>query len=292
MITPPQILPATTSVGTVTLLTADLPRLQAFYKGLLGLGLLAETAEEVTLGAHGTPLLRLRAAEFPPASVSRPGLYHTAFLLPTRADLGRWLAHAAQMGAQMGLRIGSGDHLVSEAFYLNDPDGNGIEVYADRPRDTWTFQNGQVQMDTVAVDSGAVLGSAGLNADTLADAPAYAGAPAGTVLGHVHLKVGSAEQAARFYRDTLGLDLMADLGSAMFMSWGGYHHHIGLNEWHTRGQAAPQTPALGLAEVEFLAPDLAGLRAHLAGHTDVQDGGDCLSLRDPWGNRIMVRQTV
>ncbi|CAM3290669.1 VOC family protein [Deinococcus saxicola] len=288
MTTPFSILPATTSVGTVTLLTADLPRLQAFYTGLLGLGVLAETAEEVTLGAHGAPLLRLRAAEFPPASVPRPGLYHTAFLLPTRADLGRWLAHAAQMG----LRIGSGDHLVSEAFYLSDPDGNGTEVYADRPRDTWTFQNGQVQMDTVAVDSGAVLGSAGLVSGTLADAPAYAGAPAGTVLGHIHLKVGSADQAAHFYRDTLGLDLMADLGSAVFMSWGGYHHHVGLNEWHTRGQAAPQTPALGLAEVEFLTPDLADLRSHLANRTDVQDGGDTLSLRDPWGNRIMVRQTA
>ncbi|QFP76138.1 VOC family protein [Deinococcus sp. AJ005] len=288
MTTPSLILPAITSVGAVTLLTADLPRLQTFYGSLLGLGVLAETAEEVTLGAHGTPLLRLRAADLPPASVSRPGLYHTAFLLPTRADLGRWLAHAAQMG----LRIGSGDHLVSEAFYLSDPDGNGIEVYADRPRDTWTFENGQVQMDTVAVDSGAVLSSAGLNAGTLADAPAYAGAPAGTVLGHVHLKVGSAEQAARFYCDTLGLDLMADLGSAVFMSWGGYHHHVGLNEWHTRGQTAPQTPALGLDEVEFLTPDLAGLRFHLKDQIDVQDSGDTLGLRDPWGNQITVRQTA
>lgn len=282
------ILPATTSVGTITLLTADLPRLQAFYTGLLGLDVLGKTAEEVTLGAHGTPMLRLRGAVLPPASVSRPGLYHTAFLLPTRADLGRWLAHAAQVG----LRIGSGDHLVSEAFYLSDPDGNGVEIYADRPSDTWTFQDGQVQMDTVAVNTGAVLSSAGLGPDTLADTPPYAGAPAGTVVGHIHLKVGSAEQAAQFYRDTLGMDLMADLGNAVFMSWGGYHHHVGLNEWHTRGQAAPQSPALGLDEVEFLSPDLVGLRSHLKDRTDVQDGGDHLSLRDPWGNRITVRQTA
>jgi catechol 2,3-dioxygenase len=288
MILTSPLLPASTSVGTVTLLTADLPRLQAFYTQLLGLNLLAEAAGEVTLGAHGTPLLRLRAADLPPAPVSRPGLYHTAFLLPTRADLGRWLAHAAQAG----LRLGSGDHLVSEAFYLNDPDGNGIEVYADRPRDTWTFQDGQVRMDTVAVDSGAVLASAGLQADLLAEASPYAGAPTGTVVGHVHLKVGHAAQAARFYRDTLGLDLMADLGSAAFMSWGGYHHHLGLNEWQTRGQTAPQTPALGLGEVEFLTPDLAPLRSHLAGRPDVQDGGNHLTLRDPWGNRLTVRQSA
>ncbi|CAM3656675.1 VOC family protein [Deinococcus frigens] len=286
MLTTSPILSATTSVGPVTLLTADLPRLRAFYTALLGLGVVTETAGEVTLGAHGTPLLRLRAADLPPAPVSRPGLYHTAFLLPTRADLGRWLAHAARSG----LQIGSGDHVVSEAFYLNDPDGNGIEVYADRPRDTWPFQDGQLRMDTLALDAGAVLGSAGLDLKTLADAPAYGGAPAGTVIGHVHLKVGNAQAAARFYRDTLGLDLMADVGSAAFMSWGGYHHHIGLNEWHTRGQTAPQTPALGLGEVELLTPDLAGLRAHLNNLPAVQDGGEFVSLADLWGNRITVKQ--
>lgn len=276
-------------LGAVTLLARDLPRLRAFYAALLGLTPLGNTPGEVVLGAHGTPLLRLRAApELPAPAVSRPGLYHTAFLLPTRADLGRWLAHAAQSG----LRIGSGDHLVSEAFYLSDPEGNGIEVYADRPAAGWTWENGQVRMDTVAVDAAAVLAEAGLSSDALdaPDFPAYAGAPAGTRVGHVHLKVGSAAQAARFYGELLGMDVVADLGSAAFLSWDRYHHHLGLNEWHTAGQGRPAGDAAGLGGVELFAPDLAPIRERARALPDVQDLGDHLRLRDPWGNRVRVSQ--
>jgi catechol 2,3-dioxygenase len=282
-------LPAIRRVGAVTLLARDLPGLSVFYMNLLGLTRMPETSGEVVLEAHGTPLLRLKAApELPAPNVSRPGLYHTAFLLPTRADLGRWLAHAARAG----LRIGSGDHLVSEAFYLSDPEGNGIEVYADRPAAGWTWEDGQVRMDTVAVDAAAVLTEAGLDAGALEnpDFPAYAGAPAGTRVGHVHLKVGSAAQAARFYGDLLGMDVVANLGSAAFLSWDRYHHHLGLNEWHTAGQGCPQTPATGLDGVELYAPDLALVRERLQGQPDVQDGGDHLRLRDPWGNVVTVFQ--
>ncbi|WP_412026883.1 VOC family protein [Deinococcus yunweiensis] len=281
------VLPATTHVGPVTLLARDLSGLSAFYTRLLGLTPLNQTPQGVTLAAQGTPLLHLKAApELPAAPVSRPGLYHTAFLLPTRADLGRWLAHAAQLG----LRIGSGDHLVSEAFYLSDPEGNGIEVYADRPRSTWTWENGHVRMDTVAVDAAAVLNAAGLDLQQLDAAPPYAGAPAGTTVGHIHLKVGNAAQAARFYQDALGLDVVADMGSAAFLSWGGYHHHIGLNEWHSAGQGRPGAPAAGLGGVDVVTDDLGGLRAHLSGRDDVQDIPDGLLLTDPWGNRLTVRQ--
>ncbi|GAA0515094.1 VOC family protein [Deinococcus depolymerans] len=282
------VLPASTHVGAVHLNVRDLDGTAAFYATLLGLSATTRT-DSVTLAAHGTPLLHLHAApDLPRAPVSRPGLYHTAFLLPTRADLGRWLAHAARLGH----RIGSGDHLVSEAFYLNDPEGNGIEVYADRPRDTWTWRGGQVQMDTKAVDAAAVLGAAGIDPDGLDGAspftaPPYT-APQGTTVGHVHLKVGSAGEAARWYAHTLGLDIVADLGSAAFLSWGGYHHHVGLNEWHSAGQPAPTAPAAGLAGVTFHTPDLGALRAHLAGRSDVQDAGDHLTLRDPWGNRVTV----
>ncbi|WP_295815225.1 VOC family protein [uncultured Deinococcus sp.] len=285
--TTPAALPATTHVGPVTLLARDLPRLSAFYTQLLGLTPTAASAQEVTLAAHGTPLLHVKAApDLPAAPVTRPGLYHTAFLLPTRADLGQWLAHAARSG----LRIGSGDHLVSEAFYLNDPEGNGIEVYADRPRDTWTWVDGQIQMATLAVDAAAVLAAAGLDLGRLGDVPPYAGAPAGTTVGHIHLKVGNAAQAARWYADTLGLDVVADLGSAAFLSWGGYHHHVGLNEWHSAGQGRPAAPAAGLGGVTFLTPDLDALRAHLRGRDDVQDAPDHVSVRDPWGTRLTVRQ--
>ncbi|THF84768.1 VOC family protein [Deinococcus sp. KSM4-11] len=281
------VLPATTHVGPVTLLTRDLPGLSAFYTRLLSLTPTTQTAQEVTLAAQGTPLLHLKAApNLPAASVSRPGLYHTAFLLPTRADLGRWLAHAAQSG----LRIGSGDHLVSEAFYLDDPEGNGIEIYADRPRSTWTWENGQIKMATLAVNAAAVLQAAGIDIQHLDQAPPYAGAPAGTSVGHIHLKVGSAAQAARWYTQALGLDVVADMGSAAFLSWGGYHHHIGLNEWHSAGQGRPAAPAAGLGGVDFVTDDLSGLRAHLRDRKDVQDTPDGLILTDPWGNRLTVRQ--
>lgn len=274
---------APTHVGQVTLLARDLPALTQFYAELLGLSPLEQAASQVTLGTPEQPLLTLRAAPHLPApALNRPGLYHTAFLQPTRADLGRWLAHAARLGVS----IGSGDHLVSEAFYLSDPEGNGIEVYADRPRDTWTWVGGQVQMDTRAVDAAGVLDAAGLTPASLHQPPTEVyTAPAGLSVGHVHLKVGDAQQAARFYREALGLDVVADLGSATFLSWGGYHHHLGLNEWHTRGQGRPQIPAAGLAEVELVAPDLDRLR----GRPDTEDHGDHVRLRDPWGNLVRVR---
>jgi len=265
----------------VTLLARDLPRLADFYQTLLGLTPLAGGAEGVTLGAHGRSLLHLRARpDLPAPSQNRPGLYHTAFLLPTRADLGRWLAHAAALG----LRLGTGDHLVSEAIYLHDPEGNGIEVYRDRPREDWTWQGGQVQMDTQSVDVQAVLAEGG-------DTP-FTGAPPGTVVGHVHLKVGDAEEAGRFYAETLGLDLVSHFPGASFLSWEGYHHHLGLNEWHSRGQGRPVAPAAGLGGVEFLTPDLSALRPHLAARgLEVQEEPGALTFADPWDNRITVRET-
>ncbi|ANE44360.1 VOC family protein [Deinococcus puniceus] len=280
------ILPPQTHTGAVTLRVRDLPGLTEFYGTLLGLTRLAEGHNRITLGAHGTPLLHLEGdASLPPAPLSRPGLYHTAFLLPSRADLGRWLRYAAGLNAAgMGLRLGTGDHLVSEAIYLNDPEGNGIEVYRDRNRDAWTWEDGQVKMDTKAVNVEDLLAAAG---DTM-----FEGAPAGTAVSHVHLKVGNAAQAAQFYAQTLGLDVVADMGSAAFLSWGGYHHHIGLNEWHSRGQSAASTLETGLGDVEILTPDLSGLRTHLSGQEGVQDSGDALTLHDPWGNRLTVREVA
>ncbi|WP_034385334.1 VOC family protein [Deinococcus sp. YIM 77859] len=275
----PPVLSASTHVGPVTLLARDLPRLADFYTTLLGLGPLAQAADSVTLGAHGRPLLHLLARpDLPAPRPSRPGLYHTAFLLPTRADLGRWLAHAARLG----LRLGTGDHLVSEAIYLTDPEGNGIEVYRDRPRSEWTWDNGLVRMDTLPVDVQGVLASA--------EGRPFKGAPAGTTVGHVHLKVGNAAEAARFYRRALGLNIVSHLPGASFLSWGGYHHHLGLNEWHSCGQGKPETPAAGLGGIEFVTPDLAPLRAHLAGlGLNVQDEDGALGFEDPWGHRVTVR---
>ncbi|WP_221090802.1 VOC family protein [Deinococcus aquaedulcis] len=277
------------SLGPVHLRVRDLPGTAQFYARLLGLQPSPLSPTRTALSAQGQPLLVLEAApDLPPAPVNRPGLYHTAFLLPDRAALGRWLAHAAQLGVPLG----SGDHLVSEAFYLNDPEGNGIEVYADRPRDGWSWVNGQVQMDTRAVDTAAVLGAAGLDARTLGSVT-FDAAPAGTVVGHVHLKVGRAGEAARWYAQALGLDVVAQLPGAAFLSWGGYHHHFGLNEWHTAGQRRPLTPAAGLAQVTVLVPDLAALRARLealpGAQVEAQEGGT-LTLQDPWGNGLTLQE--
>lgn len=274
------VLSAATQVGPVTLLARDLPRLADFYVTLLGLTPLAQTPEAVTLGAQGRPLVHLLARPGLPAPLlSRPGLYHTAFLLPTRADLGRWLAHATHLG----LRLGTGDHLVSEAIYLTDPEGNGVEVYRDRLRSEWTWENGQVRMDTQPVDVRGVLAAA--------EGKAFGGAPAGTRIGHLHLKVGNAAAAARFYADTLGLELVGHLPGAAFLSWGGYHHHLGLNEWHSRGQGRPEAPAAGLGGTEFVTPDLTPLRVHLATRDlTVQDEGGALGFADVWGNRVTVRE--
>nr|WP_165953252.1 VOC family protein [Deinococcus sp. S9] len=278
----PSVLPASTHVGPVTLLARELPRLTAFYADLLGLTPLAQTADSVMLGTHGKPLLRLLARPDLPAPLpSRPGLYHTAFLLPSRADLGRWLAHAARLG----LRLGTGDHLVSEAIYLTDPEGNGIEVYRDRPRSEWIWENGLVRMDTLPVDVQGLLAAA--------EGSVFEGAPAGTTVGHIHLKVGNSAEAARFYHDALGLDVVSHFPGASFLSWGGYHHHLGLNEWHSRGQGRPETPAAGLGGIEFVTPNLAPLRAHLtARELNVREDGEALSFDDPWGNRVTVRAQV
>ncbi|WP_019588156.1 VOC family protein [Deinococcus apachensis] len=273
------VLSASTHIGPVTLLARDLPRLSTFYARLLGLTLISEGEDRVTLGAHGTPLLHLVARpDLPAPAVSRPGLYHIAFLLPTRADLGRWLTHAATLG----LRLGTGDHLVSEAIYLNDPEGNGVEVYRDRPRNEWTWENGLVRMDTLPVDVRGVMAEA--------EGTPFEGAPAGTAVGHVHLKVGDAGEAARFYSDALGLDVVSHFPGAAFLSWGGYHHHLGLNEWHSRGQGWPTSQAAGLGGIELITPELEPLRTHLAVRgLSVEDGGNALSFNDPWGNRVTVR---
>lgn len=281
--------PPLPSLGPVTLRVADLNAVSDFYRTLLGLELHHTSDGEHGLAAQGTPILRLQAAPgLPRAPVSRPGLYHTAFLLPTRAELGRWLAHAARLG----VGLGSGDHLVSEAFYLSDPEGNGIEVYADRPRELWRWEGGQVQMDTLSVDVPGVLAEAGVSLAAVQQgiAPAYGGAPADTQIGHVHLKVGSAAQAADFYAQALGLEQVSAFPGAAFLSWGGYHHHLGLNEWHSRGQGRPVGEALGLGHVEVTVADLAALRDRWQGRRDVLDEGESLTLTDPWGNRVRAVQ--
>ena len=187
-------------------------------------------------------LLELR--HDPAAPVANPrsaGLFHTAFLLPTRADLGQWLLHAADLRVPLQ---GASDHLVSEAIYLADPEGNGIEVYRDRPSETWALRDGVVQMDTLRLDLDDLAATANKSR--------WSGLPEGSCIGHVHLQVGALEPAERFYAGLLGFDVTCRYPGATFFGSGGYHHHIGTNIWNSAGAPVRQPGAAGLASIEII----------------------------------------
>jgi catechol 2,3-dioxygenase len=227
-------IPATTHLGEVSLRISNLERSIQFYTEVVGLKLLERSEKVATLTADGKQsLLRLEqltdAVTMPVRSTS--GLYHFAILLPDRKSLGLALRNLAESG----IEIGQGDHLVSEAFYISDPDQNGIEIYADRARETWkrdADNNYIMSSDPVDVDSLFALA---------ANEP-WQGLPAGTVIGHVHFHVRSLEESRRFYTGVLGFDIVGNFAnmSALFVSAGGYHHHIGLNIW--AGAGAPVNP--------------------------------------------------
>lgn len=278
-------LAADTRLGTVRLQVADLARSLAWYRQVLGLELLEHTDRTAALGAPGsmTPLIELHEAPgaAPVPRRGRLGLYHFAILLPERAALGRFVRHLSEIGE----RAGMSDHFVSEAIYLTDPDGLGIEVYADRPRSAWRQEDRQLAMTTAALDVEDLLDAAG--------GSRWAGVPEGTVIGHVHLFVGDLDRAAAFYHAGLGLDkIVWSYPGALFMSAGGYHHHLGTNTW--AAGAAPAGPGdARLLEWEIVVPsaaDAAGALASLerAG-ARVDRSGDGGVVRDPWGTALRVR---
>jgi catechol 2,3-dioxygenase len=249
-------------VARVALVVNDLAAVARFYEGALGLERLGSDGGTVRLGAGGRALLELRGDPAAPRAGRREaGLFHTAFLLPSRGALGAWLRHAADLGLPLQ---GASDHIVSEALYLSDPEGNGIEVYADRPRERWTAPDGTVRMSTDPLDAEGLLAAA---------AAPWAGAPEGTVVGHVHLQVGDVAEAERFYAGALGLEVMARYPGAAFLATGGYHHHLGVNAWTSRGAGPRRPEATGLAEVVLAAEPGAAAPGALA---------------DPWGTRVVV----
>jgi catechol 2,3-dioxygenase len=258
-------------IGTVTLTVHDLDRTADFYARALGLAKITSDRTEVTLGAGGNALLRLIAD--PAARQRSPreaGLFHTAFLMPDRPALGRWVHHASTSRLPVQ---GASDHRVSEAIYFADPEGNGIEIYADRPRSAWTKPDGSLHMSTDPLDIEDLA--------TTADGP-WTGAPDGMVVGHVHLQVGDVAQAESFYSGTLGFPVTAHYPGAAFYGAGGYHHHLATNIWNSRG-AGPRTPSTGLTAVEILA-DAASAAAIAAKAGRTED------LTDPWGTRITVTE--
>jgi catechol 2,3-dioxygenase len=274
-----------THVGAVSLTVADLARSLRFYGDVLGLRPVERSAGSTLLVATDeAPLLHL--VELPgarPKPARAAGLYHFAILLPGRPDLARWLRHVLASGWPLQ---GWADHGVSEAIYLADPDGNGIEVYSDRPRAEWPVSNGELQMVTEPLDAQGLLALT----DGAADWQAM---PAGAVIGHVHLHVASIPQAQAFYCDVLGFDVMQRYGpSALFVSAGGYHHHIGLNTWAGVGAPPAQTGSAGLRFFTIVLPDEAplALLVRRVQQADMaitpQDGG--WQLQDPSGNGIRL----
>ena len=277
-------LPEATHLGRVRLQVADLDRSLTFYENILGLRLISRTDDTASLGPHGEDreivhLRQLRSARAVPRR-GLLGLYHFAILLPNRAALGRFLAHLGEIGAYAGMS----DHFVSEAVYLTDPDGLGIEVYADRPRDAWRYDERQLYMTTNHLDVNDLIAAA--------RGESWTGMPAGTVLGHVHLYVGDIEKAEAFYHDALGFDKVVwSYPGALFLSAGGYHHHLGTNTW-ARG-APPATDAdARLLEWEIIVPTREDARAaaehvRARGYPVKEENGEWI-LTDPWGTNLRL----
>ncbi|WP_312942820.1 VOC family protein [Agrobacterium pusense] len=265
-------------VGQAHLVVHDLPRVSDFYQKIIGLSVLEKNPSGEVLGVGGQPQLTLSTsstAERAPRNAA--GLFHTAFLMPSRDDLAHWLAHAAQNNVQLQ---GASDHLVSEAIYLADPEGNGIEVYRDRSPEEWTYQpDGTVEMATI-----------GLNLQALYDsAPkaAFTGAAEGTAIGHIHLQVGNIPQADEFYQDVLGLKIMARYPGASFFGSGAYHHHVAANIWNSRGAVARRENMTGLSGYSLKFNEPAALETALAAldrlEISTERQSDGVFLKDPWG---------
>ena len=281
-------LPDGTCLGRVHLQVADLARSLAFYERVLGMRLVERRASRAVLAAHGddTPLVELveHAGARPSPRRGRLGLFHFAILLPDRPSLGRFVRHLGEIGASAG----AGDHLVSEAFYLQDPDGLGIEVYADRPRETWRRVGRELMVATDPVDVPDLVRAAG--------GTAWSGMPAGTSIGHVHLHVGDIDRAAAFYAESIGFDRMTwRYPGALFLGAGGYHHNLGTNTWAGAGATPPEADDARLLEWTIDLPDAASLAAAEAGlvtagfAAERDEGGSELVTRDPWGTQLRMR---
>lgn len=276
-------------IRSVSLKVHDLPAMTAFYNRIMGMDVLLRNESESALGKDGHTLLVLKARPSgEPDSGRSAGLFHTAFLMPDRASLGKWLIFAVKNGVPF---TGFSDHLVSEALYLDDPEGNGIEVYSDRAPETWRWNGNQIAMATERLDIDSLV--AGLPGD--ASMPYVA--PEGFRIGHVHLRVGDTAKAEDFYVKTAGLDMMAKIpdASAIFLANGRYHHHIGANVWQSRGAGLREETMNGLDDLAFSVsqPLMDGLRRRLtAAGADFHESGDTVEALDPWGTRVKFVSAV
>ncbi len=279
------LLAAGTGMGAVTLRVADLDRMIAYYRDAVTLSVLSQDGARATLGREATPIVML---EFDPglkhAGPREAGLFHTAILFDTQADLATAVYSVATRFPNTF--TGSADHLVSKAFYFTDPEGNGVELYWDRDRTLWSWTHRQIDMATLRLDPNEFL-SEFLDADSI---PSAFERPA--KVGHVHLSVGDIPSARQFYVQELGFEETLALGSqALFVSAGGYHHHMAMNTWNSAGAGRRQlTLGLGLVRIELTEPDDLGSLSDRLTHFGVEtrDDGKTLTFADPWLNSIEV----
>lgn len=278
-----------TSMDAVTLRVGDLELMSSYYENSLALTPLQEHAQrrevQRMLGRGTTPMVRLiHTPDLPGVDPRQAGLYHTAFLFDDPGSLAATVYRAAQ--DPRSRFIGSSDHLVSEAFYFTDPEGNGIELYADRPRSQWEHVNGEIKMGTTYLDPNAFL-QRHLTQDVFDASPDLAGR-----VGHVHLQVGDVAIARKFYVDALGFEpTSAGYPGVLFASAGGYHHHIAMNTWHSAG-AGPRAASLGLGNVAVSVPtrdDLDALTSRLrTANVSFADDGRAVRVNDPWGTEVTI----
>lgn len=274
-----------TQIGLVSLTVADFGRSLPYYTHNIGLKLLSQDGNTAVLGTTERPLLEL--IEEPDATLPRgtTGLYHFALLVPSRPELAKTFKNLVDTETPLG---GFSDHSVSEAIYLSDPDGNGIEIYRDRLREEWPMQNGRLQINTLPLDLQSLIGE--LNGRS----PQWQGLHDGTKMGHIHLHIRNVDEAEQFYCDLLGFERIMRYGpSAGFISAGGYHHHIGLNTWGGVGAPPPPAGSAGLRYYQIVLPtqeSLAAVEQRLKEYDvayEQQDGG--ITLQDPSKNNLLLK---
>ena len=278
-------LPDATRIGRVKLQVSDLDRSIGYYQKVLGLEVRERSEGFASLGPRGEGEVILELKErrgvHPVPRRGLLGLYHFAVLLPDRASLGRFLVHLSEIGT----RAGMSDHVVSEAIYLTDPDGLGIEVYADRPHEKWVIKDRQLQMATEPLDVDSVVASAG--------GQKWGGMPQGTKIGHVHFHVGNMNEASDFYHAGLGFDkIVWSYPGALFLSAGGYHHHVGVNTWAEGSPVATDEDARLLAW-ELIVPDQTSsdraAQSLESMGVEVTHADGFIEAADPWGIRFRLR---
>jgi len=278
------VLAADTAMGAVTLHVADLDAMTRFYRDAVGLTALEESGARVVLGRPGRPVVVLEhAPELRHAGPREAGLFHTAILFDTQAALAATVHSVAR--AHPGLFTGSSDHLVSQAFYFDDPEGNGVELYWDRARSAWSWVHGSVEMDTLFLDPNAFL------REHLTEEGIAGPLDGGARVGHVHLSVGDVATARDFYVGTLGFEQTFAMPTAVFVSAGGYHHHMAMNVWRSHG-AGRRQPALGLGRIDILATgedEVGALQERLRDRGAApRDDGRTVDVEDPWGNLVRI----